>query len=314
MTGKQRLEAILNGQIPDAPPHWELVFQIEKEMFGMDRDAVPKSDHPAFQLDVYHRLVDEYDWAAVGGGYDIAEIERTKSALGNRALIPAYESDGVFWMPNGENMMAFVVKLFEQPGELHAEARQKCDKAKGFFGRAVDAGADFFVLTYDFGYNDGPFVSPEKFAEFVTPYLTELVQCIHDLGKKAILHSDGCLKQILDQLYSTGLDGYQSVDPQGHMDIREVREQYPDWILMGNVACNMLQDSDDMRIRQSVRYCMTHGGMGKPYIFSTSNCIFKGMPPNSYRIMVDEYRKMIAELGYTAQPPAGGDRQPAPQP
>jgi hypothetical protein len=40
---------------------------------------------------------------------------------------------------------------------------------------------------------------------------------------------------------------------------------------------------------------MTHGGMGKRYIFSTSNCVFPGMPAESYHIMLDEYRKMIGE-------------------
>jgi len=129
----------------------------------------------------------------------------------------------------------------------------------------------------------------------VTPYLTELVQTIHDLRKKVILHSDGCITKILGQIHDTGLDGYQSIDPQGHMDIRKVREQYPDWILMGNVACNMLQDTNGENIRESVRYCMTYGGVGKRYIFSTSNCIFKGMPPESYRIMVDEYNRILTE-------------------
>jgi len=307
MTGKEKLEALLNGQIPATPPHWELVFQIEKALFGMDRDAVPEADRPSFQLDVYHRLVDEYDWAAIRGGYDLAEIERTKSALGHKALVPAYEGDGVFWMPTGETMMDFAVQLFEQPAALHAEARRKCDAAKVFLKNAVDAGADFFVLAYDFGYNDAPFISPEQFADLVTPYLTELVHCAHDLKRKAILHSDGCIKLILDQLYSTGLDGYQSVDPQGHMDIREVREQYPDWILMGNVACNMLQDTNEREIRESVRDCMTHGGVGKPYVFSTSNCIFKGMPPESYKIMYDEYNRIVTAGETCAQPGVPGD-------
>jgi len=295
MTGKEKLRMILEGQIPDSPPHWELVFQIEKEMFGMDRGAIPEADRASFQLDVYHRLVDEFGWAAVPGGYDLAEIERTRNALGHKALVPAYEGGGVFWMPTGDNMMDFAVRLFEEPEQLHAEARQKCDHAKQFCKQAVDAGADFFVLAYDFGYNAGPFISPAHFAEFVTPYLTEIVQSTHDLGKKAILHSDGCIMKILDQLHATGLDGYQSVDPQGHMDIRAVRELYPDWILMGNVACNMLQDANQEKIRESVRYCMTHGGTGKPYIFSTSNCIFKGMPPESYRIMLDEYNRISNE-------------------
>jgi hypothetical protein len=292
MTEKEKLECILNGQIPESPPHWELAFQIEKEMFNMDRSVIPESDLTSFQLDVYCRLVDDFGWAAIPGGYDVAGICRIKNALGHKVLIPAYERQGVFWMPTGGDMMDFVVRLYEQQKELHAEARQKCNKAKQFFKQAVDAGADFFVLTYDFGYNDAPFVSPTQFADLIAPYLTELVQSIHELDKKVILHSDGCIKQILDQLYLTGLDGYQSVDPQGHMDIKEVRELYPDWILMGNVACNTLQGNDEERIREAVHYCMLHGGVGKPYIFSTSNCIFNGMPAENYRIMLDEYKRI----------------------
>ncbi len=295
MTGKQKLELLLSGGTPATPPHWELVFQIEKAMFGMDRSAVAKADRPAFDLDVLHRLVDEFGWAAVRGGYGVAEIERTKNSLGSKALVPAYEGDGVFWMPTGEGMVDFAVRLYERMDELQAEARAKCDRAKAFFPRAVDAGADFFVVTYDFGYNDAPFISPAHFAELVAPYLAEIVETIHDLDRKVILHSDGCISQLLDQIHATGIDGYQSVDPQGHMDIEQVRRDYPDWILMGNVACNMLQDADEARIRTSVRSCMTCGGVGKRYIFSTSNCIFAGMPPESYRIMLDEYRRIVAE-------------------
>ena len=187
MNGKERLRTLLDGSIPDQPPHWELVFQIEKEMFGMDPEGVAEADRPAFQLDVYERLIDELGWAAVSGGYASADVERIKNALGHKALVPAYEGGGVFWMPTGDDMMDFAVRLYEQREDLLAEARQKCDRAKEYFHQAVDAGADFFVLTYDFGFNDGPFVSPEHFRTLVTPYLTELVETIHDLDRKAIL-------------------------------------------------------------------------------------------------------------------------------
>jgi len=295
MTGKEKLQLILDGGTPSSPPHWELVFQIERQVFGMDPEEVAEADRPAFQLDVFSRLIDELGWAAVPGGYDAASVERVKNALGGRALVPAYEGGGVFWMPTGSDMMDFVVRLYERPDELQAEAREKCDRAREYFAQAVDAGADFFVLTYDFGFNDGPFISPDHFRSLVTPYLAELVAAIHDLKRKAILHSDGCLTHILDQIHSTGIDGYQSVDPQGHMDIKVVRDQYPDWILMGNVACNMLQDEVEEEIRASVRYCMTHGGVGRRYILSTSNCIFAGMPPSSYRTMLDEYQAIASK-------------------
>lgn len=302
MTNKQRLQLLLDGGIPDVPPHWELVFQIPKEMFGIDPDqltaqaasdgAANARERLAHHIDVSNRLIDECDWAVAlpMNSYDPAMVSASKNACGSRALVPGFEGSGVFWMPGGDTIMDFVVRMYERPAELHREARAKCDDAKQQYKRLVDAGADFLVGTYDFGFNDQPFVSPAQFAEFVTPYLTEIVDCAHSLGKKIILHSDGCLNQILDHIHSTGIDGYQSVDPQGHMDIKAVRKRYPDWLLMGNVACNMLQDSDDRSIRESVRYCMTHGGVGMRYIFSTSNCIFSGMPPESYRIMLDEYR------------------------
>jgi len=303
MTGKDRLRILLDGGVPDRPPTWELVFQIPGPFFGMDPAPVRSADY-ATQADrnraiwmydaaVCHRLVDELGWAAVRGGYNPDEVRTIKEQVGAKAMVAGYEGDGVFWMPTGGDIMDFVVKLYERPDQLHAEARAKCDRAKDLLRQLADAGADFFVGTYDFGFNDQPFISPAHFGEFVVPYLAEIVQAAHDMHRKILLHSDGCLTEILAQIHATGIDGYQSVDPQGHMDIRAVRRDYPDWLLMGNVECGMLQDTDEPKIRRSVRYCMTHGGIGKRYIFSTSNCIFAGMPPESYRVMLDEYRRCI---------------------
>ena len=298
-TNRDRMQTLLGGGIPDVPPTWEIAFYIHDEYFGgwPSPDPAHMSEHEnsgqwstAFQI--LERCVEEFGYGAIRGGYDHEECAFIKKRIGDRALVVGYEGGGVFWMPNGEDMMDFAVGLYEKPEEIQDEARRKCDMAKESFRRLVDAGADLLLGTWDFGYNNAPFVSPDKFAEIVTPYMAELADCAHGLGRKLIVHSDGCLNHILDQIHGTGIDGYQSVDPQGHMDIKAVRERYPDWILMGNVACNMLQDTDETKIRESVRYCMKHGGIGKPYIFSTSNCVYKGMPPESYRIMLDEYRTL----------------------
>jgi len=309
MTNKQRLQTLLDGGIPDVPPTWELVFQIQEEFFGMPpRHAVRAGTYGSeaemrralrhYDFEVYERCVEQLGWAAIPGSYDPDELAFRKARIGSRALVVGFEGEGVFWMPSGENMVDFAVRLYEQPDDIRAEARRKCEAAKQIFRRHADAGADVLLGTWDFGFNTQPFVSPEKFEEIVAPYMAELVETAHDLGKKLILHSDGCLTDILDQIHKTGIDGYQSVDPQGFMDIKQVREQYPDWLLMGNVECSMLQDAEQDKIRESVRYCMRYGGIGGPYIFSTSNCIFKGMPVDSYKIMLDEYGQLCkAVLG-----------------
>ena len=48
-------------------------------------------------------------------------------------------------MPTGGDMMDFATRLFEEPEELHEEARRKCDKAKRFIKQAIDVGADTIV-------------------------------------------------------------------------------------------------------------------------------------------------------------------------
>lgn len=308
MNGRQRLQSVFDGRIPDKVPHLELVFQLEEEAFNTTwpsydemAQATPRERDQCLErfFWIWEQIIERYDWAGVplptnlNGFYEGQVIPEGLRRFGKRVMIFDYNGQGTFWMLPGSEMMDFAVRLFEHPQELHAEARRKRDESIALAKRQVDQGVDFICINSDYGYNQGPFISPRKFAEFVTPYLTEIVAAIHDLGVKTILHSDGDLRLILDQLVSTGLDGYQSIDPQGHMDIAEVKRVYGGrLVLMGNVQASLLQDEDDQRIREGVRYCMTHGKPGGRYIFSSSNCIFKGMPLENYHVMLDEYNQL----------------------
>ena len=299
MTGRERMQAVLAGKCPDKVPHFELDFQLAKEAFGENFPDLsgyweaPKAEQERLaeaHLDMWEKIIDRYHWAAVPVSLPFIPAARRRFA--DKAMVFTYNGEGTFWMPPGDKIMNFVVDLFENPEKLHEEAKVKCRDSIELAKKQADAGAEFICINSDYGFNEGPFISPTMFAEFVTPYLTEIVGAIHDLGLKAILHSDGDLRKILDQLVSTGLDGYQSIDPQGHMDIAEVKKQYGDrLILMGNVKSAALQDSEPEVIRESVRYAIQHGKPGGKYIFSTSNCIFAGMPLENYHIMLDEYEK-----------------------
>ncbi len=307
MTPRQRLQKVFDREIPDRVPHFELVFQLEQEAFGLSwptpeevgrASAAERETLLERTFTIWERIIDRYDWCAIAlpadlcGHFDGEVIPRGRRRFGDRVMIYSFNGQGTFWMPSGEEMMDFVVKLFEEPERVHTEARTKMADSIELARRQVDQGVDFICINSDYGYNQGPFISPTMFAKFVTPYLEQIVARMHEFGTKAILHSDGDLRLVLDQLVSTGLDGYQSIDPQGHMDIAEVKHRYGDrLILMGNVQASLLQEVDEGRIRESVRYAMTHGKPGGGFIFSTSNCVFKGMPLESYHIMLDEYAR-----------------------
>jgi len=190
------------------------------------------------------------------------------------------------------------VDLFEHPERIHDEAERRCVAALSQIDRLMDAGADFINLVNDVAGNDGPFISPAKFAEFVTPYLARQVRRIKDRGGVAWVHSDGMLMPIMDQLLSTGMDVLQGVDPMAGMDIGEVKRlTYGKCALMGNVQCSLLQDGPPERIRKSAFYCLEHGAPGGGYIFATSNTIFPGMPLANYECMLGAYREFVRRRG-----------------
>lgn len=307
MNGKERLEAVFSGKIPDKVPHFELDFQIPEKAFGKSwptqeqyAKASEKEREHFFNeyFDIWEKIVEKYDWSAIvvqtniAGFFEGKVYPEVRRRFGNKVMVFPTNGNGTFWMPTGNDMMDFIIKLFEQPEEIHRQAKEKMRCSIELAKYQVDQGADFICITSDYAYNSGPFVSPKMFSEFVTPYLTEIVDKMHQFGTKVLLHSDGDLREILGQLVSTGIDGYQSIDPQGNMDIAEVKRFYGDrLVLMGNVQTAYLQDINESRIRKSVDYCMTNGKPDGRYIFSTSNCLFAGMPVESYHIMLNEYEK-----------------------
>lgn len=306
MTEKQRLITVMDHGIPDKVPHFELVFQIPEQAFGMswptEREVQAAGGKDLDLLynrffEINEKIIDSYHWSAIAVPVDFFGrkkdmITEAKKRLGKDVLIYDWNGNGTFWLMDGNDMMDFSVRLFEDPSDVHREARFKCEQAKRLAEIQVDQGADFICINSDFAYNRGPFISPAMFAEFITPYLCEVVDKIHSLGVKAMLHSDGDLRKILDQLVSTGIDGLQSIDPQGNMDLSEVKRLYGDRLfLMGNVHTAMMQSENEEQIRTNVRQSIAVGKPGGGYILSTSNCIFNGMPLGSYRIMLDEYEK-----------------------
>jgi uroporphyrinogen decarboxylase len=299
MTGRERMEAVFAGRIPDKVPHFELVFQIpdlafkkpwpDAGNFDMGSEKGQKEFTRA-HFEIWDLIIERYGWSAIPINYTMAK--KARDYFGARAMIFDFNGMGTFWMPSGKDMVDFAVMIYEDPGKTHELAKQKMRESIELAKMQIDAGVDFICINSDYGYNRGPFVSPDKFKEIVTPYLTEIVGEIHKMGSLAILHSDGDLRLVLDQLVSAGLDGYQSIDPQGNMDIAQVKARYGDrLILMGNVKTALLQYVDEPEIRAAVDYCMDAGKPGGRYIFSSSNCIFAGLPLESYHVMLDQYEK-----------------------
>ena len=107
-----------------------------------------------------------------------------------------------------------------------------------------------------------------------------------------IIVSDGNIMPILDSLVSTRPHALHSLDPQGQVDLAEVKRRVGKQVcLIGNVSCACLDTGSDQEVIDSARYALRNGMPGGGYIFSTSNCIYTGMSLARYDLMLDVWRK-----------------------
>ena len=307
MTGRERMLKTLRFEETDRPPHFEIMFELEHEAFGLkfpdrrlwaDCTAADKERMVEACMEIYVRIVERYEWDALAVYWPWSDpdgVRAAKRTFGDRILIGSIVGDTTWAIDTIRDWMEFAGDLVEHPDRIHATAREKTRRACAKFDELADAGADFIHVVNDVAFNGGPFISPGQFHEIVTPYMAEQVAHIRRRGVIPFVHTDGDITPILDDYLSLGAACFQSVDPMAGMDIAAVKRRcHGRMALMGNVQCNLLQEGPREAIRQSARYCLEHGAPGGGYIFGTSNTIFPGMPLENYEYMLQVYHDFVA--------------------
>ena len=193
--------------------------------------------------------------------------------------------DPTFGIPDGDSMMEMSIRLYEDIEDLKKEAENNLQTSL----RTAEALSrhpgllDGFCLCSDYCFNVNPFFSPSVFSELIAPYLQRAIKAYHDLGYYCIKHTDGNIMPIVDQIVQCGPDALHSLDPQGGVDLGEVKRLYGDKVaLCGNVNCGLLQTGSDEEVIADVRRALRQGMDGWGYVFCTSNCAYTGLSLERY--------------------------------
>ena len=304
MTGKERMLKTLRFEEPDRPPHFEIMFELEKEAFGLefpDRrawggcSAADKDRMIGQCMEIYQKIVERYRWDALAVFWPWSDpdgVVAARRTFGDDILVGSIVGGSIWSIECITDWMEFAMMLADRPDEIRRIGDEKARIAIDKIGKLIDAGAEFIHLVNDVAFNAGPFISPAQFSEFITPQLKRQVDFIKSQGAIPFVHTDGNIDSILDDYLSLGAACFQSVDPMAGMDIAQTKKRcHGKMALMGNVQCNLLQDGPDEAIRESALYCLENAAPGGGYIFGTSNTIFPGMPLRNYEYMLQVYRE-----------------------
>ena len=265
---------------------WRQMEESERQLHREDMAdlyiaTAERYEHSAIFLHPNPDTVDETKY--------LADLVREKT--GNRYFLMRH-GDATFSIP-GADLTEFVYRLVDQPDKVKAEAQERIERA---LARAEKlrryGGLDGFALCSDYCFNSGPFLSPAMFSEFVTPFLTQLVRGYKEMGFYVIKHTDGNIMPIIDDLLKGEPHALHSLDPQGGIDIAEVKRRYGDRVcLIGNVNCGLMDTGKREEVIDSARYALQYGMPGGGYIYSTSNCVYTGMPLSRYELILDVWRR-----------------------
>ena len=197
--------------------------------------------------------------------------------------------DPTYSIPDGDTMLDFTTALYEEPERMKAQSHERTQRALEWAEQLSHHPGllDGFTLCSDYCFNTNPFFSPAMFSEFIAPDLKAVIDGYRSMGYYTIKHTDGNIMPIVDQMVQCGPDALHSLDPQGGVDLSEVKRLYGDKVaLVGTVNCGLLQTGTDEECAADVRRCLRQGMEGWGYIFSTSNCVYTGMDLERYNMMM----------------------------
>jgi len=198
--------------------------------------------------------------------------------------------ENTVWNTGLENLVSF---LYQNPKAAEKIMDITVNYSIEMGREFIDRGADVIDISDDCAWKGGPYFHPELYRKFVVPRLKRMIETFKNRGAKVILHSDGNLYPILDDLISTGIDGLHSLEPQAGMDIGYIKERYGHRIcLLGNIDVSYtlpFGNTEDVEreVKERVATAAPRGG----YILSSSNSICKAVPPQNVIAMFKAGRK-----------------------
>lgn len=143
----------------------------------------------------------------------------------------------------------------------------------------------------DLGYRNALLFSPHHYDEQLRPTFQRLVNYFHSEGLPVILHSCGCVKELIPRFIEDGLDCLQPLEQKAGMDLVELKQTFGDQIaFMGGIDVRAMADPDPTVIEEEIKTKIPVAKQGGGYIYHSDHSI----PDN---VSFDQYCRVLELVG-----------------
>ncbi len=174
---------------------------------------------------------------------------------------------------------AFIKKMFDKIGDT------QCRVLKKVAGRKK-VGA--FWYGDDLAYTEALMVSPQVYRTYLFPWLEELSAIARKAGWPFVMHTDGDVRLLIDDLIKIGLNALHPIEPKA-MDICDIKQKYRGKLcLIGNLdLAGSLGRGTPQEVRNDVREKIKLVAPGGGYAVGSSNSVAHYVPIENYKAMIE---------------------------
>lgn len=215
----------------------------------------------------------------------------------NYILCLGRRENGFFgWLRELMGLENLLLAYYDQPDLVHDICRFHVTFLRTLYERALkDIEYDFVFMWEDMSFKNGPLISPELFRTFMLPYYKEMTDFYKQLGAPYVtVDSDGDVTQLIPLFIEGGVDGLLPFEVAAGMDVRQVREAYPDLRILGGIDKRALA-IDQKAIDEELEAKLPAMLRTRGYLPSLDHHVHPEVPYDNFRYYLKRCREIHAE-------------------
>ena len=227
-----------------------------------------------------------YSWPDVNPA-DYSIFSTGKSVLPKKMKVILNSPGGI--RENATNLLGFdnlCMLIYDDPGLLKAIFNAIGERILEHFKQGIQYDAVGGIMyNDDWGFNTGPFFSPDFFEEYIFPWVRKITSLAHQNGKIALIHSCGNMDVLMDTIIDDlKFDGKHSFEDK-IMPIEKAYNLYKGRIaLLGGIDMDFLARSPKETIITRCKNMLALGKTG--YALGSGNTITEYIPVENYFAMI----------------------------
>lgn len=213
-----------------------------------------RSRHDELSPDV---LLDYNLFTAPDNDADFEQVKREIAHHKQRDRFCYMQTPGLFEHFNTvfgiENHLLYTALYPEELCELY---RRQAEWTIRFANKCIGLGVDMIHISDDWGSQKDMLFSPDTWKEIIYPNMKMIVDYVHSKDVLVSLHSDGCIRKVLDGVRDIGFDVVHPWQENANMPLDLYLEKYSnDFAVMGGICVQsaieiMSRDDLEQEIRR----------------------------------------------------------------